>query len=78
MPNTLCDAVLICTMYCAHSATASVIGCVILAKFLKFLRLVEDHPLTCCAKHIKTRSNFLYCLASDLSRLPPYLFAVVG
>lgn len=57
MPNTLCDAVLICTVYYANSATASVIGCVILANFLKFLRLVEDQPVTCCAKHIKARST---------------------
>lgn len=56
MPNTLCDAVLICTVYYANSATASVIGCVILANFLKSLRLVEDPPVT-CAKHIKARST---------------------
>lgn len=57
MPNTLCDAVLICTVYYANFATASVIGCVILANFLKSLRLVEDPPVTCCAKHIKARST---------------------
>lgn len=54
MPNALCDAVLICTVYSAHSAT---IGWVTLPNILEFFRLFEDQPVTCCPKHIKTRST---------------------
>lgn len=52
-------------MYYANSTTASVIGCVIVAKFLKFFELVEDQPVTFCAKYIKAGSTpqvlILYC-----------------
>lgn len=75
----LCDAVLICTMYYANSATVSITRYVILAKFLKFLRLVENQPVA-CAKHIKARSplQLLILYFIRLSRCLFYVFAIMG
>jgi len=82
VPNMLWDAVLICTIYYANSPTAGMcyIACVVLAPFLQVLKLVEDQPVTCFAKHIKARSTLqpLCCITLDLNKLLPYLFAAVG
>lgn len=53
---------------------------VVVAKFLKFFKLVEYQPVTFCGKYIKARSlhRSLFCIAPDLSRLLLYVFAVVG
>lgn len=71
VPNTLCDAVSICTLCYANSTTASATGCY--SGKVSYIFQISWGPTTFCAKYFKARSAAqvltLYCIGLELTSL---------